>query len=84
MKTTSIITVIDRQFLASEARRLADEPLLKQALAAMESTTIDSLMHCDEAERAELIITLRVLRGFQSNLRSLIAEGSQPKRGGVA
>ena len=71
-------------FLASEARRLADEPILKKALDAMEASIVNDLIDCQEAERAELIITLRVIRGFRANLAAMIAEGGRPVRAGVA
>jgi hypothetical protein len=75
---------MSREFLASEAKRLSDEPLLKQALTSMETATVNELLACPDDRRAELIITLRVIRGFQSSLRAMIADGSQPKRGCVA
>lgn len=76
--------MVSPDFRASEARRLSDEPLLKEALASMEASAINDLLHCADDKRAELIITLRVIRGFQSSLRAMIAEGSRPMRGGVA
>ena len=75
---------LSREFLASEARRLSDEPLLKQALSAMEAQCVNDLLDAEEAKRAELIIRLRVIRSFQNNLRAMIAEGSRPAVRGVA
>ena len=75
---------LDPSFLASEARRLSDEPILNKALDALEAATVNSLLDCPADERAELIITLRVIRGFRSNLSAMIAEGSRPQRGGIA
>lgn len=74
----------DPAFLASEARRLRDEPLLVKALAEMEARTVDDLISCNADDRAELIIVLRVIRGFRTNLSAIIAEGGRPQRGGVA
>ena len=75
---------LSREFLASEARRLSDEPLLKQALSTMEAQCVNDLLDAPEANRAELIIRLRVIRSFQNNLRAMIAEGSRPVVRGVA
>jgi hypothetical protein len=75
---------LSREFLASEARRLSDEPLLKQALATMEATAVNDLLRADEANRVELITKIKIIREFQNNLRAMIVEGSRPRIQGAA
>jgi len=75
---------LNKDHITSEAKRLSDEPLLKQALASMEASTVNELLTCPDDKRAELIITLRVIRRFQASLKAMIADGSQPQRGGIA
>jgi hypothetical protein len=63
-----------------EANRLANDPLLVEALADMERAAVDALVSAKPGEddlRRCLAERIRVIRGFRAALETTIAVGSQ-------
>lgn len=71
----------DAEYRASEARRLLEEPLLKQGLAYLENGAIEEMLSINDAEpeddrrRRMLADRVRVIRDLRSQLEMAIAEG---------
>lgn len=73
----------DAERRASEAQRLVDEPLLKEALAVLEQDTIDEILRVPfwaDRKRRMLTDRVRVIRGIREHLRSVIMTGRDGER----
>lgn len=75
----------EQEFRASEAKRLLDEPLLKEALDGIEWTCIDEMLALPttpdaNAQRLALVDRVNTIRELRSRLRSIIAAGQQSAR----
>lgn len=63
---------------AAEARRLLDEPLLKEAFAYLEANAFEELLAAgDDRARLELVERVKAIRGVQQYLQTVIASGGQ-------
>lgn len=73
---------------AGEARRLLDEPLLNEALDAIERAAIEEMLAVKgflwsaERRRRGLADRVNTIREFRARLRTMIAVGEQTARGG--
>ena len=77
------MTDAERQFRAAEARRLLNEPLLKEAFEDLANSAIEELLAIrgaepeDDRKRRALCDRINVIRDFQGTLARIIAEGSR-------
>lgn len=68
---------------AQEARRLLDEPLLKEALDRIEQDTVEEILRLPfwaDRKRRMLTDRIRVIRGMRDHLRSVILTGEENSR----
>lgn len=82
------MTPDQHRFRAAEARRLLDEPLLNEALDALERAAIEELLAVKGYWRADkrrrmLADRVNVVRELRARLKSVIAMGDQAAKGGM-
>lgn len=70
----------DKERRAVEARRLLEEPLLKEALDEIERATVEDMLRLpiwSDRKRRILTDRIRVIRGIRDHLKSVILTGDQ-------
>lgn len=78
----------EQEHRASEARRLCEDPLLNEALAALELDALNAILTAtgDDADRVrrEAADRINVIRGLKSHLKAIVLEAPQERPRGVA
>ena len=69
------MTPEDRQRRASEAQRLLDEPLLKEALDAIEKEAIEAVLNGKPEDREASVTRANIVRDLRRRLELTIAMG---------
>lgn len=75
------MTPDDRIWRGNEAKRLLDEPLLKEAFDAVERDTVNELKRMPiweaDRKRRDLVHRLQLLEDVRQHLQAVIAAGKQ-------
>jgi hypothetical protein len=73
----------DATIRAERARQLLDDPLIQEALAALEADAIDALADTDAGKFSEtqaLVCRLQAVRDFRQRFASILTTGAQAER----
>ena len=73
----------NKEYRASEARRLLDEPLLNEALDRLERSAFEELLRVpfwQPRKQRLLIDRVRVIRGMRGHLRAVILDGEDARK----